>query len=673
MYGPGLAISDFNLGILYLLAVSSLATYGILLAGFPHLKFSPSFMWIKEIFPIEFQEHLLKGQLEAKYILFKCKDYISLFIKYKRSTTNRWVHNRTKILTRAIGILDYSILRLQFLITIIVWNNMAWLNFIFFMCAPITSVLFENSYLNNNKRKPGSAAQRTPCWCARGYNFNIESKRFYSKTTPLYDSKFNFQQDINIELNEDLRILHSLYIKDLFKDRAVPVIPFDSNLILATCNLGDVEERSTFLKEWGSEGGIYIIEYKYNPLIYYIGRTTLIKRRMNNHIKAEAKSKFHVFLNLIGLDHFKFSILEICSPDIAEQGKRENYYLQKFLPILNTTFSSSYVESAIYTSLTNKLISLKSKNYNPKDTNTQISNKPITIFVYSFDEDKGINSIYDKYNSMAEASKIEKIAYNTLLLFRDTNVPFRGKLYYTKTIIDFNSILDQIKNNLKDVKIYSNIAIKVWAYDAKTLTLLEGSPFQSKSQAANHIGISRDVVNYFLDTKKPEGVKGTYLFSRPLEYIEIESLKELSESITLGNKVKVWAYDAKILDLINNEPFFSISAAADYFNVNYRTISRNLDTKNFTKQNNMLVYLFKKEINLDLKIELKLSQNFYNVRTEIWVYRLDEKAKLYLLPNQPFKTKKEAARELHIHNNKINEYLDTGKEYKGFFIYSSPV
>ena len=33
MYGPGLAISDFNLGILYMLAVSSLATYGILLAG----------------------------------------------------------------------------------------------------------------------------------------------------------------------------------------------------------------------------------------------------------------------------------------------------------------------------------------------------------------------------------------------------------------------------------------------------------------------------------------------------------------------------------------------------------------------------------------------------------------------------------------------------------------
>jgi hypothetical protein len=33
LYGPGLAICDFNLGILYMLAVSSLATYGILLAG----------------------------------------------------------------------------------------------------------------------------------------------------------------------------------------------------------------------------------------------------------------------------------------------------------------------------------------------------------------------------------------------------------------------------------------------------------------------------------------------------------------------------------------------------------------------------------------------------------------------------------------------------------------
>jgi NADH:ubiquinone oxidoreductase subunit H len=32
-FGPGLSLSDMSLGILYILAVSSLATYGILLAG----------------------------------------------------------------------------------------------------------------------------------------------------------------------------------------------------------------------------------------------------------------------------------------------------------------------------------------------------------------------------------------------------------------------------------------------------------------------------------------------------------------------------------------------------------------------------------------------------------------------------------------------------------------
>lgn len=37
-FGPGISISDLNQGILYMLAVSSLSTYGILLAG---LKISP--------------------------------------------------------------------------------------------------------------------------------------------------------------------------------------------------------------------------------------------------------------------------------------------------------------------------------------------------------------------------------------------------------------------------------------------------------------------------------------------------------------------------------------------------------------------------------------------------------------------------------------------------------
>ena len=161
------------------------------------------------------------------------------------------------------------------------------------------------------------------------------------------------------------------------------------------------------------------------------------------------------------------------------------------------------------------------------------------------------------------------------------------------------------------------------------------------------------------------------MFSKPLEESEIQSLKKLSEYITLGNKIKVWAYDATTLDLINNEPFSSMSVAADYFKVNYRTINRHLDTKLATKQNILHVYLFKKEINSDLKMELmKQADKFHYARGEIWVYKSVE-GKLELLPNQPFKTKREAVRELHMHNTVISKYMDSGIEYKGLLLYST--
>lgn len=64
-YGPGLAILDFDLGILYILAVSSLSTYGILLAG---LMISPLITWVISKTLGQFQETFLnfKSQLEEE-------------------------------------------------------------------------------------------------------------------------------------------------------------------------------------------------------------------------------------------------------------------------------------------------------------------------------------------------------------------------------------------------------------------------------------------------------------------------------------------------------------------------------------------------------------------------------------------------------------------------------
>lgn len=96
-----------------------------------------------------------------------------------------------------------------------------------------------------------------------------------------------------------------------------------------------------------------------------------------------------------------------------------------------------------------------------------------------------------------------------------TYIAFRGKLYYSQPILNLEEIFDLVKNVSKDLKLNSNIAHKVWAYVANTLELLIGSPF-SKTQPSKFLGISRKVIDYFIDTDKADGIKGTYLYTKPL-------------------------------------------------------------------------------------------------------------------------------------------------------------
>lgn len=93
--------------------------------------------------------------------------------------------------------------------------------------------------------------------------------------------------------SEQLKSVHNIYIKDLYKDINAIAKPFDDKL-LVTYN--DINNRSELVNKWGSVSSIYVIEYKYICLVYYIGRTTLFKRRLNNHLQANTNSKFHLFV-----------------------------------------------------------------------------------------------------------------------------------------------------------------------------------------------------------------------------------------------------------------------------------------------------------------------------------------------------------------------------------------
>jgi len=83
------------------------------------------------------------------------------------------------------------------------------------------------------------------------------------------------------------------------------------------------------------------------------------------------------------------------------------------------------------------------------------------------------------------------------------------------------------------------------------------------------------------------------------------------------------------------------------------------------------VYYFTKEISSGVISELlKNPTRASFVRTQIRVYRVDENGGLALIPNQPFKTKREALRVLVIHSSVLNNHLDSSIVHKGLLIFS---
>jgi len=60
------------------------------------------------------------------------------------------------------------------------------------------------------------------------------------------------------------------------------------------------------------------------------------------------------------------------------------------------------------------------------------------------------------------------------------------------------------------------------------------------------------------------------------------------------------------------------------------------------------------------------------IRSEIWVYQQGANGELNLIPDQPFKTKREAIRILGIHIKELNKYLDSSKAYQNFFFFTYP-
>lgn len=485
--------------------------------------------------------------------------------------------------------------------------------------------------------------------------------------TPANINNANSKYHLDLR-SESTKILHAKAIKGLYKDRISPAILFNGK-ILATChNFVDPEERNRFLSEWGDKEGIYLIRFRFDPLVYYIGRTSKFQYRFRAHFKSQGKDKFHVYAKLVGWENFEWNIIQLCSK--KEQGIIENSFLQTFFPLLNSTFISKSTETDIAQTLSSLLISKK----NQLDPSDSLRTPAITVWVYKYNKTQIDKTPFAEYTSVAQASKSSGHGRPTISKYLDTNVPVRGLLYYSKPLTDFEQAFNLAMEMSEGFTLDPNIPKKVWAYEAKTLQLLNGKPFDSIGKVAKFTDLGFCSVSQCLDTWKPVSTVGLYFFSNPLTKDEIKKLAALYKE--KGNfvfyRVKVWAYNAYTLELINGEAFINMQEAANYFNVGYRTIQNHLDTKLATSRNGQLIYWFSHELSSDLKSELEKVTIAKNATSEVWVYRKQQDGSIKLInENRPtFSSKIQSCTELKMSPKKLNKIIDSNISYKGLVFFS---
>jgi len=165
---------------------------------------------------------------------------------------------------------------------------------------------------------------------------------------------------------------------------------------------------------------------KSNPSIFYIGRAKDFQYRLKMHLNLHLKDRFHVFANRVGWDKFEFLIVEVC--DIKMQVEKENFYLQKYLPLLNTNF---FNKTRIIQGQTSLYKSLEVRQFNLWNVR---SYKSICIYLYKYLNGE-LNMLYEPFNSIAGLSKHQGIAIKTISVYLNTYISYRNLLFFTKKIV----------------------------------------------------------------------------------------------------------------------------------------------------------------------------------------------------------------------------------------------
>ena len=400
--------------------------------------------------------------------------------------------------------------------------------------------------------------------------------------------------------------------------------------------------------------------FKKNPNIYYIGRTKDFQRRFKSHIHFKLNDRFHVFANSMGWDQFEFSIVEICS--ISMQQERENYFLQKYLPLLNTIFKSNLINTQTYDSLY-KILKIRQL-----ESNFDNKYKGIIIYLYKYVNGQLATSCIT-FSSINELSKYLGVARETLSVYLNTYVPYRNNLFLSNKVESFELVEKLISDAIQGLDLERNIAKKVWIYFIELDGTIVKTTYKSRGAVAKLLNVQHKTITYHIDNWIKGGINGNYLFSSELDSLELEKLMEMSW-LRKFNKCEVWAYNASTLELLSDS-FTSMQKAADFFNVDYRSILIHLDTKIATRKGGNLVLLFSNQLTVQEKESLNNIKKAINETTAVWVYKSVNDKLILLDENKPnYSSKLKASKQLKISSKTINKYLDSHKKYNGLYFYS---
>ena len=494
----------------------------------------------------------------------------------------------------------------------------------------------------------------------------IPIKKSYSYTVPYSmhrvshkQGKFNQVRSYTVTLRVQQN--NNQIINSLYDNRKAPVKPFTGDVIYTCDNLLSPISLNELFKGIKGLGGIYMFTYKHDHNIYYIGRTNNFKNRVSSHMESNLSDRFHVFARAVGWDQLTFSIVEICS--LSKQGEKEDKYLQNYLPILNTILKSNLGDIQSYDSLYDKLKVMKS--------NLGTDNKYKGVSVYNYKCVGGqISLYYSNFSSISKLAQHLGVSRGTVSVYLNTYVPFKDNLFFTDIIKDIDIVQKLVSDATQGLKLNHNLAVKVWMYFVKKdgtidITTYESIGAVSKILGAHHTHISK----FHLDKWVKGGFKSNYLFSYELSEKDLDKLKDFS-LLRKNRNLNIWAYNASSLELIS-PVFNSAHKAAEFFNVDYRSILSHMDTYKPTVKKGELVLLFNSELSeLDKKSLTEKFKLWINESTLLWVYKKVNNLFKPIndnIPDYVYKLKP----NLQVNINNIRKYTDSGKSYKGLYFYTS--